>query len=198
MSVLPAIDDGARDDHQRAAPRGRVRQPPRALPRPDTGWLGRPTRTAIVCRFRSFASQEFPWKGRQHLQPLALAVCRCKISFGCHKRFESWNIPALLQQLGHQALSAGRVFLRGESVGPRGPLFPSSSLEGIYFALPVYWPDDLSVFKPGADGAIQMSWALPVFPSELDLVRRHGCSQFEDVLSAEDPDLLDLTRGAVV
>jgi hypothetical protein len=121
-----------------------------------------------------------------------------ELIFGCHKRFESWNIPALLQQLGHQALSAGRVFLRGESVGPRGPLFPSSSLEGIYFALPVYWPDDLSVFKPGADGAIQMSWALPVFPSELDLVRRHGCSQFEDVLSAEDPDLLDLTRGAVV
>jgi hypothetical protein len=117
-----------------------------------------------------------------------------ELMFASYKRYETWNIPALLQQLGSQALSRGSAYLRGECIGPRGRLFPASVLEAVYFALPVYWPDSLAVHRPAAAPPIQLTWVVPLFASEARYIVQHGWAKFEEVLRAHDPDLLDLER----
>ena len=53
-------------------------------------------------------------------------------------------MPGILQQVGLGVLAAERPLLRGEVVGPNGPLLPGSAMEAFYLALPVYLPDEFA------------------------------------------------------
>jgi hypothetical protein len=120
-----------------------------------------------------------------------------ELIFACQDRFASWGLPAVLQQLGDEAVASGKAYLRGQCVGPRGRLFPEAALTAVYFALPVYWPESFAVFQPTGGRGIQISWTIPVFESEASKIREHGWEAFETLLLEEDPDLLDLSRTPI-
>jgi hypothetical protein len=105
-------------------------------------------------------------------------------------------IPDLIFQVAMDALKAGEALLRGDVVGPRGPLVPGSVLQAFYVALPVYLPDAFAVTRSeGHDVAV--AWLVPVSPAEADYVRSQGWDRFEDLLVDVNPDLNDLYRKSL-
>lgn len=111
-------------------------------------------------------------------------------------RLRDGPVPGLLQQIGMEALSAGRPLLRGEVIGPRGELFPDSGMEAVYVAIPVYFPDEFGVCDE--DGAeIVIAWLVPISANEAQYVRDHGWRTFEERLVERDPDLTDVFRASL-
>lgn len=106
------------------------------------------------------------------------------------KDLQDGPVPALLQQIGLECVESGRALLRGDVIGPRGPLFRRSSLEALYATLPVFLPDEFAQF-----GGTAIVWLVPILPSEASYIRTHGWPSFEDILLARNPDLLDFERA---
>ena len=111
---------------------------------------------------------------------------------------ETKGVPSILQQIGSQALQKGSAYLRGDVIGPRGPLFEGSRLHALYSTLPVYYPQPFGTCV-GPDGNhIVMTWMVPITTSEAEYIRKHGWSKFEDCLERRNPDLLDLERPSLL
>jgi hypothetical protein len=102
-------------------------------------------------------------------------------------------IVSLLWQVGSMALSARRPLLRGDVIGPAGPLFPQSNLTALYVTMPVYFSDEFATFVSD-DGEVVISWLVPISTQEADFVMRRGWDAFEDELVEQDPDLVDFAR----
>jgi hypothetical protein len=88
------------------------------------------------------------------VSPRSGKAIKHEIVLAARKAFGYKNIPALLQQVAGEALARRCPYLRGDLVGPRGPLFPGSRLEALYIACPAYFPDSFATFdlpdgKPG-------------------------------------------------
>jgi hypothetical protein len=107
------------------------------------------------------------------------------------------NLPAVMQQLAMSALDDHRAYLRGDVIGPRGPIFSGSIYEALYVTVPVYFPDTFHQFEPEADDPIVLAWVVPITHGEAHLIQRRGWSFFEDQLEAQDPDLLAAERAGV-
>ena len=107
------------------------------------------------------------------------------------------NLPGILQQVGMRALHDRRCYLRGEVIGPNGPLADGSKLEALYVAVPVYLPDSFHVFRPTVGDPVVMAWLVPITASEAHFVGKHGWEAFEHQLLEEDPDLLNMTRESM-
>lgn len=105
-------------------------------------------------------------------------------------------VPGLLQQVGMGALKSGRALLRGDLIGPHGPLFPGSSMEALYVAMPAYFPDEFaSCVEDGQ--AVAIAWLIPVSVTEAKYLAVHGWDAFEDRLVERDPDLTDVYRASL-
>jgi len=107
------------------------------------------------------------------------------------------NLPAVMQHVAMSALDQHRAYLRGDIIGPRGPLFSGSRYEALYVAIPVYFPDSFRLFRPDTGDPIVMAWLVPITHGEAHLIQRRGWSFFEDQLEAQDPDLLASDRAGV-
>lgn len=106
------------------------------------------------------------------------------------------NAAGVLFQVAGELIASGRGLLRGEVVGPRGPLFGFGPMTALYAAPPVYLPDEFAECGTGTTTVV-MTWLVPVTDAEAAYVRARGWSAFEDALLAEDPGLTDLSRGPV-
>lgn len=102
-------------------------------------------------------------------------------------------VPALLDQVAQQAIASGHAWLRGDVIGPAGPLFDGSSLEALYVCNPVYFPDSFFVYS-SPEGDIVLAWLVPISSREAAFVRSVGWKAFEDHLARENPDLIDVWR----
>nr|WP_251046843.1 suppressor of fused domain protein [Arthrobacter sp. ISL-85] len=102
-------------------------------------------------------------------------------------------VPSIMQQLVGEVIHRGQAPLRGEVIGPWGPLDPDTRLEAFYFGIPVYQPEEFATYED-ADGPIIISWLVPLFPTEAAFVGSHGWSALEDLLIQHDPDLTDWRR----
>ena len=104
-------------------------------------------------------------------------------------------LPGLLGQVADELLASGEALLRGDVIGPRGPLVPGSRMAAWYAAIPVYQDDGFAAadLPDGARAAIV--WLVPISAAEAAYVRSHGWKAFEDELVRHDPDLLDLGRA---
>jgi len=109
-------------------------------------------------------------------------------------RLREGPVPGLLQQVASQVLASESALLRGDVVGPRGPLFAMSRMEALYAAVPVYLPDDFASceIEDGTDVAIV--WLVPISRSEAEYVNGRGWDAFEERLVEVDPDLTDVDR----
>lgn len=106
---------------------------------------------------------------------------------------EAGHVPALLQTLGSEMLARRHPLLRGDVISLPGHLFPNSAMRAVYISLPVYLPDSFEVYEPGSVDTV-MSWVVPITEGEAQFVSSHGWDAFEDLLEAQDPNLLDVRR----
>jgi len=105
-------------------------------------------------------------------------------------------IPSLLQQVALETLASGRALLRGDVLGPRGPLVPGSSMEAFYVGMPVYFPDEFATCEVEGESVV-IAWLIPISRSEAAFVTEHGWPAFEERLVATDPDLTDVDRPSL-
>jgi suppressor of fused protein SUFU len=152
-----------------------------------------------------------PVKGSATLATLGLSHHVMHSSSGGGKRFRMElvmlfresegrrNLPGVLQQAGAQALRHHHGLLRGDVIGPWGPLQDGATVEALYSSVPVYFPESFHEYTP-PDGTlpIVLLWMVPVTASEAAFVRQAGWEAFETELERQDPDLLDMRRGAIV
>ncbi|GAA2114870.1 suppressor of fused domain protein [Actinomadura alba] len=106
--------------------------------------------------------------------------------------------PALLQQIGCHLIREESALLRGDVVGPYGPILEGSPLEAFYASLPVHHDNDFAVVEPDEEGrafAIALTWLIPISRSEADYVAKLGWDAFESELEHKQPDLLDPRRA---
>lgn len=107
-------------------------------------------------------------------------------------RLRDGPVPGILQQVAVDVVASGSALLRGDVIGPRGPLFAMSRMEALYAAIPVFMPDDF-----GACGDVVMVWLVPISRNEAEFIEAKGWPAFEDLLVDVDPDLTDPDRPAL-
>lgn len=108
----------------------------------------------------------------------------------------SGTAPALLHQIAMSALTEGRAYVRGEVLGPQGPVVPGSKMEAFYVAIPAYFPDEFATCRAEGE-AVAIAWLVPITAREAGYVAKHGWDAFEDRLVEADPDLTDLSRPSL-
>ena len=106
------------------------------------------------------------------------------------------NAAGLLLQVAAELLLRGRGLLRGEVIGPRGPLIGSGQMTALNAAAPGYLPPGFDICDTGTI-TIVMTWLIPITATEAHYVHTQGWPAFEETLAAEDPDLADLSRSPV-
>jgi hypothetical protein len=155
--------------------------------------------------------QRGPVKGTATLATLGLSHHVMHSSNGSGKRFRMElvmlfresegrrNLPGVLQQAGTEALRHHHGLLRGDVIGPWGPLQEGATAEALYASVPVYFPESFHEYTP-PDGTlpIVLVWMVPITTSEAAFVRKAGWGAFERELERHDPDVLNLRRSAIV
>lgn len=122
---------------------------------------------------------------------------RQELLFTCYAHHAARRPQDLLHVIAGDLLRDGRALLRGQVLGPAGPLFPGSRVEALYGGVPVYFDEGfhaLETTEPPTD----LVWLIPISQTEADFVAANGWSRFEDTLVETDPDLLDIEREPVV
>jgi Suppressor of fused protein (SUFU) len=152
-----------------------------------------------------------PVKGSMTLATLGLSHHVMHSASGGDKRFRMElvmlfresdgrrNLPGVLHQAGTEALRHHHGLLRGDVIGPWGPLQDGATVEALYSSAPAYFQESFHVYTP-QDGTlpIVLVWLVPITASEAAFVRRAGWNAFETELQRQNPDLLDLRRSAIV
>lgn len=105
------------------------------------------------------------------------------------------GVPSVLQQVASAVLASGQPLLRGDVLGPSGPLFERSSLEALYVAIPVYFKEAFAACDVPGVGSVIFAWLIPISRDEAEYVRVCGWERFEDRLADENPDLVDVFRA---
>lgn len=94
--------------------------------------------------------------------------------------------------VGHQ-----QPTLRGDVIGPAGPLIDGATVTALYATMPVYFSDEFATFKDPAGGAVAIVWLVPITSEEAQFARRMGWQSLEDEMVSQDPDLLDYARDGM-
>lgn len=115
-----------------------------------------------------------------------------------YDRFEAMDSAKLLASVASDCLGEHAALLRGELLGPSGPLGSGTKMETLYCSAPTYFPEELAVFEEAGYEPTVFVWLIPVWESEASYVRTYGHERFEELLVAHDPDLLDLARSPIV
>lgn len=112
---------------------------------------------------------------------------------------ESFRAAGVLPAIADQLLTSGHALLRGEVLGPAGPVLPGASVHAFLCWEPVYFDDDLGEYtEAGDDVPIVIIWLAPLTADEAAFAQAQGWPALSDVLEATDPDLLDWNRPTVV
>jgi hypothetical protein len=93
---------------------------------------------------------------------------------------------------GNEFVYPGRVF-----AGYVAEYFPDAHLPHVYLTTPYPWEDALRSTRFGAK---LVSWllAVPISESELAYLREHGDAAFEELLEAQNAQIMTLARPPVV
>ncbi len=110
----------------------------------------------------------------------------------CEPGVDVGRMTALMDEVASELLAAHRVLLRGDVVGPRGPLVEGSTVSGLYCTVPVFLAPGARQF---ADVAIV--WLIPVTSAECSYIAARGWSAFEEALDVSGFVSTDLFRQSV-
>ena len=122
---------------------------------------------------------------------------RQELLVAAHDRFPSGKVASFILTLAESLLTDHRALLRGDVIGPAEPIIPGSTARAVYATLPVVYEDSLASYEDITPPGVVV-WLLPLLGTEVNYIRTHGWSAFEDRLEATDPDLFDLERESIV
>lgn len=105
--------------------------------------------------------------------------------------------PGILQDVALGSVLSGRPLLRGDVIGPHGPLVPGSAMEALYVTMPVYFADEFATATESGEQVV-IAWLVPISVQEANFVGQHGWSAWEDLLVEVDPDLTDISRDSLL
>jgi hypothetical protein len=111
-----------------------------------------------------------------------------------HTSFGDSYIPALLHDIGTEAISRDQAYIRGEVLDLGGKLFSGTNLEAIYVTSPMHLPEDFSTVQTVDGDFCVIVWLIPITRDEAKLVAENGWDVFEKMLVQYQPDLFDLNR----
>ncbi len=118
---------------------------------------------------------------------------RCELLMLVTDDWRDGPMPGILQQVASGNLASHHALLRGEVVGPWGPLVAGSQLEALYATMPVYLPDEFATCEVEGNQVIFI-WLIPVSAGEAAFVTASGWPEFEDALAKSQLQLMDLHR----
>lgn len=157
-------------------------------------------------RFEVLAFQGKPFRGATTFVTLGLSAqsfalqradrAREELVMSVWDRFAEHDVPGLLHHLAVGIADRDTAVLRGQVIGPSGPIFPGSQLSAIYFTPPPYFPETFD-YLPSTVPPTLLVGVVPVWSSEVEIISEIGWSRFEDSLAHQNPDLLDLDRGPI-
>lgn len=130
--------------------------------------------------------------------PVSAKEVRHELLFMARPTFCDRNIPAILYQVGKDAISRSRPYLRGDVIGPRGTLISGTSMEALYVSLPAYLPDTFATYNSPEGVSCIFAWLVPITSQEAEFAKTRGWEAFEDRLASVDPDLLNLGRKSII
>jgi hypothetical protein len=107
------------------------------------------------------------------------------------------NAAGVLFQMAAEMIRKGWALHPGDVIGPRGQLFDRGGMTALYATVPMYMPEDFGACQE-PDRTIAMIQLIPITAGEAAFVRARGGQAFEELLIAQDPDLTDVTRAAIV
>ncbi|MFC5724368.1 suppressor of fused domain protein [Streptomyces gamaensis] len=119
-----------------------------------------------------------------------------ELVLGVDSKYSDGPFPALIHQLAMRVLQNGAL-LRGDVVGPFGPIIPGSKLEAFYSAIPVYYDDGFAAVDLESGNRAVMVWMVPISRAEAAYVKEFGWDAFESELVAQSPDLMDPFRDEI-
>jgi hypothetical protein len=104
-----------------------------------------------------------------------------------------------VQQLGVITLERHKAFLRGEVIGGSHAVFSDLPFRGFYASSPSFIEgDDFDSYERGDGQSVAMIWMIPMYEREIEFVRTHGWSRFEDLVVEKNLDLVELLRESTV
>lgn len=122
---------------------------------------------------------------------------RQELVFTAFSDISGEEISSLLLSLGNFVCNKGQAILRGDVIGPADPIIDSTSMNSIYASIPVLFDSSFAVYEKTSP-PIVLVWALPIYESEANFIKKQGWETFEDILESKDPDLWDLSRLSVL
>lgn len=109
----------------------------------------------------------------------------------------STDLSLALEFVARQLAEGREPLAYGDVIGPAGSLASGTEMAALYVAEPVYFTDGFAGFD-AADGCrVRLRWLVPIHAGEARLIERSGAAFFEELLIAQDPDLLSLQRPPV-
>ncbi|MFC8450226.1 suppressor of fused domain protein [Kitasatospora sp. NPDC057223] len=123
-----------------------------------------------------------------HLELLALEYDRRPAGYGF--------FPQVLEHVAAWMLAGGTAVLRGNVIPLPSPL-PGGVMTALYAAMPVYYDEDFSTVTVENGSDVTIVWLIPITREESAFIHTHGWESFEEFLTRQDPDLLDINRPAL-
>lgn len=118
---------------------------------------------------------------------------RQELLLSADEQFLPDAVAALVLSLAEYVLQRSSALLRGEVIGPGGPVIAGSTLTAIYVTNPSPFDTSLTEF-PCESPAVVFAYLVPIFNAEATLIREKGWRWFEEELEQQDPNIWDLTR----
>ncbi|MDO3529684.1 suppressor of fused domain protein [Ralstonia pseudosolanacearum] len=154
-----------------------------------------------IVRFR-----DVPYEGTSTFATLGLSdrivdlgdgrTVRQELLFAVHDCYPAEQVASFLLTFAGFVQSRQGALLRGDVIGPSAPLIPGVAANALYASIPAIFPEEIGTYSMSSPPTV-LIWLIPLVGEDSVLVKSRGWSEFEDMLEAENPDLLDLNRSSL-
>ena len=111
---------------------------------------------------------------------------------------EHKNVPALLLQIGMDAIKKEQPYLRGDVICKPGRLFDNSEMVSLFITNSMYMPSSFGECISTTGAPVVFAWLVPITRGEALFVHDNGWRKFEDKIVELETDLLDVQRASMV
>lgn len=129
---------------------------------------------------------------------------RRKIKHEIILSFDKDHIPSnpvsIIKQMADQALECREAYLENQIITRPGFIFDEAYFTGLWIKPPVFFGEEAFVYHGNDTQGYPciIAWLVPLFPSEIDFIKKNGADRFEDILEESTADLFLTTRQGVV
>jgi hypothetical protein len=120
---------------------------------------------------------------------------RQELVLSCHDRWATAETVDLLLKVGWNMLTERKALIRGWRIGVSTPMPTGRTTVDLFCTAPGFFSDDFAIWD-GSDPVTVFVQLVPITSAESQTIATHGWEWFEDLLAAEQPDILDLGRAS--